>query len=958
MASGQSGGANFPPGGDQQTVESLSEVFRCFICMEKLRDARLCPHCSKLCCYTCIRRWLTETRMQCPHCRAPLHINELVNCRWAEEVTQQLDLLQHTVPPKDNVDRDNCSEHKEKISVFCITCKQCICHQCALWGGTHSGHTFKPIDNEYDEHVRKVMDDLGLLKRRHTELISLVQDVERNIESVKNAKDERVREIRNAVELMIARLESQLKSKLLTLMGQRGQLTQETELLDSLIEKVENQVAHSSKTDLINRSEELLLIFKQMHRRPMTSFVSAPVPTDFTSEIVPQYDTSTFVMNNFSGLQQRADPVYSQALQVSGLNWRLKVYPDGNGVVRGNYLSVFLELSAGLPETSKYEYRVEMVHQASRDSSKNIVREFASDFEVGECWGYNRFFRLDLLASEGYLNRESDSLILRFQVRPPTFYQKCRDQQWYIHQLEVTQAQYVAQVNELKERITLEILRNKYTGKKGSSRDSPLSLGDPQGGDLALLRYGLGDQPVTEGGTEIEIERSDDDSGSDTDTTDSNDNLSQGDLSARDVDDELEQFSITEENDVDEENMCLDNDVDENSLNMAAATEGNNLDRETESAGNQASSKSNIEVTDDKRSEDEEVLMQFLQDSENNWMRNRRQGRHTTPSTNPELLLNLDLNPHQFHMPRPPTSSASSPAVNTNNKPSHNGHKSSGKRDSLPASASDSSILEDIQARFNRLTEADTLEHIQARFNELAAQTFTTLAAANAAVSSEIEARARVNAEKSDTKKKSSAIPDHKDGSPQAKPSHKSRKDHSSEKSPRRARSAGALPNLVSHNASLVAELLDEQDPLDLSLESGPLDELEFQLDNLQFSTFPSNQPPKSSSSTSQSATYCKETADSGEATPGPSGATNSDKVLHDCMPAAVGGKVLNKWADRQKVEKDKDNAKTKEQNEEKIQGEKTQTASNTSSDPQVEFSTQSGPNSPRTDEDDDSSVV
>lgn len=28
---------------------------------------------------------------------------------------------------------------------------------------------------------------------------------------------------------------------------------------------------------------------------------------------------------------------------------------DGNGVVRGNYLSVFLELSAGLPETSKYE---------------------------------------------------------------------------------------------------------------------------------------------------------------------------------------------------------------------------------------------------------------------------------------------------------------------------------------------------------------------------------------------------------------------------------------------------------------------------------------------------------------------------------------------------------------------------------------------------------------------------
>ena len=54
----------------------------------------------------------------------------------------------------------------------------------------------------------------------------------------------------------------------------------------------------------------------------------------------------------------------------------------------------------------------------STDSTKNVVREFASDFEVGECWGYNRFFRLDLLASEGYLNLESDTLVLRSVFYP------------------------------------------------------------------------------------------------------------------------------------------------------------------------------------------------------------------------------------------------------------------------------------------------------------------------------------------------------------------------------------------------------------------------------------------------------------------------------------------------------------------------------------------------------------
>ena len=127
---------------EDSTVESLSDVFRCFICMEKLQNAHLCPHCSKLCCYLCIRRWLTEQRSQCPHCRASLHIHELVNCRWVEEVTQQLDTLKEGCGggaggfgatggrPGDSPEaKDRCKVHAEKLSVYCWTCRQCICHQ-------------------------------------------------------------------------------------------------------------------------------------------------------------------------------------------------------------------------------------------------------------------------------------------------------------------------------------------------------------------------------------------------------------------------------------------------------------------------------------------------------------------------------------------------------------------------------------------------------------------------------------------------------------------------------------------------------------------------------------------------------------------------------------------------------------------------------------------------------------
>ncbi|XP_063751973.1 E3 ubiquitin-protein ligase TRIM37 isoform X1 [Eleginops maclovinus] len=552
---------------DEQSVESIAEVFRCFICMEKLRDARLCPHCSKLCCFSCIRRWLTEQRAQCPHCRAPLQLRELVNCRWAEEVTQQLDTLQLcSLTKHEDNDKDKCENHHEKLSVFCWTCKKCICHQCALWGGMHGGHTFKPLVEIYEQHVTKVKEEVAKLRRRLMELISLVQEVERNVEAVRGAKDERVREIRNAVEMMIARLDNQLKNKLITLMGQKTSLTQETELLESLLQEVEHQLHSCSKSELISKSPEILLMFQQVHRKPMQSFVTTPVPPDFTSELVPAYDSSTFVLVNFSTLRQRADPVYSPPLQISGLCWRLKVYPDGNGVVRGNYLSVFLELSAGLPETSKYEYRVEMVHQASSDPTKNIIREFASDFEVGECWGYNRFFRLDLLASEGYLNMQTDTLVLRYQVRSPTFFQKCRDQYWYISQLESAQSGYIQQINNLKERLAIELFR-RQTSRSSSPPDMRLASGPTTSErDPRSVKSDDDIQTTLTSAKKVEEEER---------THDDSNELSDGDLEVDCLTEEevnpldgsstsgsSTATSNTEENDIDEETMSGENDVD------------------------------------------------------------------------------------------------------------------------------------------------------------------------------------------------------------------------------------------------------------------------------------------------------------------------------------------------------------------------------------------------------------
>jgi tripartite motif-containing protein 37 len=171
---------------------------------------------------------------------------------------------------------------------------------------------------------------------------------------------------------------------------------------------------------LIIKTSEIVKSLREIHQKPTSKFVANQVQIDFPSELTPTYEHSVFVIKDFSRIRHIHEVVYSDPLIANGLTWRLKVYPNGNGIAKGNYISIFIEMLKGLTESSKYEYRVEMLNH--KDPSTEVIREFSSDFEVGECWGYNRFYRIDLLDREGYLSEE-DSVTLKYFIRAPNFAQ-------------------------------------------------------------------------------------------------------------------------------------------------------------------------------------------------------------------------------------------------------------------------------------------------------------------------------------------------------------------------------------------------------------------------------------------------------------------------------------------------------------------------------------------------------
>ena len=98
----------------------------------------MCPFCSKLCCSLCMKKWLNESRQSCPHCRTNLRVNQLVACRFVEEVDAALDKLQIKIgKPR----KELCGMHDTtELNYFCNTCAKAICSDCAMFTEEHKSH--------------------------------------------------------------------------------------------------------------------------------------------------------------------------------------------------------------------------------------------------------------------------------------------------------------------------------------------------------------------------------------------------------------------------------------------------------------------------------------------------------------------------------------------------------------------------------------------------------------------------------------------------------------------------------------------------------------------------------------------------------------------------------------------------------------------------------------------------
>lgn len=56
---------------------------------------------------------------------------------------------------------------------------------------------------------------------------------------------------------------------------------QETEQLEHLLHEIEHQLHTSTRSELIAKSNDFTKMISSIRKKPMTNFVTAPVPADF-----------------------------------------------------------------------------------------------------------------------------------------------------------------------------------------------------------------------------------------------------------------------------------------------------------------------------------------------------------------------------------------------------------------------------------------------------------------------------------------------------------------------------------------------------------------------------------------------------------------------------------------------------------------------------------------------------
>ena len=279
-------------------LKKLEEQLQCTICLDTYTDPKQlqCNHvyCQKCLVRLVIRDQQGQLTVTCPICRqvtpvpangvaglqAAFHINHLLEI---QESFKKIGDIPVTVTWEGAVssgkDEDpmmkHCLEHKEELRLYCDTCENLICFQCAIKGEKHHSHEYELLEKAFEKYQGEIASSLEPMEKQLRDINKALEELDARHGEISDQQDvievnihDSIRQFHEFLDVRKTELINDLhritQAKIKHLEVQRDQIETIQSQLSSCLEVMRENLETSHRREMLMMKKSLVTQVKEL----------------------------------------------------------------------------------------------------------------------------------------------------------------------------------------------------------------------------------------------------------------------------------------------------------------------------------------------------------------------------------------------------------------------------------------------------------------------------------------------------------------------------------------------------------------------------------------------------------------------------------------------------------------------------------------------------------------------
>uniref|UniRef100_H3A0W4 Tripartite motif containing 35 n=1 Tax=Latimeria chalumnae TaxID=7897 RepID=H3A0W4_LATCH len=169
----------------------LEDDITCSVCQELFKDP-VTLRCGHNFCRECVcEYWKEKTSQSCPICRADSVTSDLITNQTLRNIVETYKKEKKYKVQSKSI----CSEHKEKLKLYCLEDQEAICVICQV-SRKHENHKFLPIEEAAQEFKEELNNSLKPFQDTREKIAELIEKYRGNLVNIHDEADKTEKQIK------------------------------------------------------------------------------------------------------------------------------------------------------------------------------------------------------------------------------------------------------------------------------------------------------------------------------------------------------------------------------------------------------------------------------------------------------------------------------------------------------------------------------------------------------------------------------------------------------------------------------------------------------------------------------------------------------------------------------------------------------------------------------------------